>query len=79
MFATNILFNKEGFLIDEMSLSEMLEEVMDKLEYTKDKKRKQRFLLKRMLNNTKEIHSCIETVNVRELYNELRTKVLRVA
>ena len=78
-FATNILFSKEGFLIDEMSLIEMLESVMDKLEYSRDKKRKQRFLLKQMLNNTREIYSSIETVNVRELYNELRTKILKVA
>ena len=78
-FATSILFSKENFLIDEMSLFEMLESVMDKLQFSKDKKRKQRFLLKQLLNNTREIFSSIETVNVRELYNELRTKILKVA
>lgn len=78
-FAVNILFSKEGFLIDEMSLFETLDLVMDKLEYSNEKKRKQRFLLKQMLSNTKDISSDLETVNVRDLYRELREKILKVA
>lgn len=77
-FAANILFSKEGFLIDEKSLFEMLELVMDKLDYTRNQKKKQRYLLKQMLNNTREVYSGIDAVNIRELYNELRTK-LKVA
>lgn len=78
-FAANILFSKEGFLIDEMSLFEMLEQVMDRLEYGNSKKRKQRYLLRTILRERKEIQTDIEAVNIRELYCELRNKLLKVA
>ena len=78
-FAVDILFSKENLIIDEQSLFEMLETAMENANYKSGLKRIHRFRLKQMLDATKEIAIDVNQVNVRELYNELKGKLLRAA
>ena len=78
-FAVNILFSKENLIIDEKSLMEMLEVSMERAEYRSANKRKHRYRLKAMLERTKEIAIDTEVLNTRDLYRELKYKLLKVA
>lgn len=78
-FAVDILFSKENLIIDEKSLFEMLEVVMEIANYNSGLKRIHRFRLKKILNDTKKIGIDVEQVSVRELYKELKYKLLKVA
>jgi len=78
-FAFDIMFSKENLILDEKSLYEMLEEAMQLAGYKSGMKRIHRFRLKAVLQKVKEIPIDIETVSVRELYRELKNKVLKVA
>lgn len=76
-FSFDVLFSEDDLIIDKMSMFEMLEVAMQKLNYNNGRKRINRYRLRQKYEQTK--HFSIETVNVRELYNELRTKILKVA
>ena len=78
-FSFDIMFSKDDLIIDRMSMFEMLEVTMNKMELRNSTKRKYRYRLKEKYEQTKELNLDVETVNVRELYNELRSKVLKVA
>lgn len=76
-FAVDILFSKENLIIDEKSLFEMLEVAMEVAQFNSMYKRNHRRTLKKMLSETKQIKIDTEQLNVRELYRELKCKLLK--
>lgn len=77
--AFNLLFADEELVIDKASMLEMFERAMDELNYNSGRKRINRHRLKQKYELTKELKLGKETVNVRELYQELKSKLLKVA
>lgn len=76
-FASGLLFGREGLIIDEKSLFDMLENVLERI--GSKYKRKRKYELRKAINDKRQIVSDISQVNVRTLYRELRDKVLKVA
>lgn len=77
--AFSLLFADEELIVDKVSMFEMLETAMQELNYNSGRKRINRYRLKQKYEQTKELKLGSDTINIRELYQELKSKLLKVA
>ena len=74
-FASMIFYSKNDLIVEKKSMFEMLEVAMNELDFCSNRKRKQRYLLKRKYEEMEAIGIVPDMLNIRDLYQELKDKL----